>query len=185
MTRCSVCRLEDSKRTAVDAALRGNIPLKEISMGCGISASALCRHGKHLTAPQAAAATNAAVLPPVRNTAPLVPSEPSIPASKNQLLERIEMLWNESVDGLRVAKENITIKRPNGDSMEVPGDLGARVGFIREGRQILELQGMATGDLVKGEVSRLNVVIVLPAAPGPAQPADWDGVTIDIKGAPK
>jgi hypothetical protein len=60
------------------------------------------------------------------------------------------MLWTESLDGLEASKEPVTIKKPDGSEVEIPaGNLRARAGFLREARQVLELQGAATGDLVK------------------------------------
>jgi hypothetical protein len=83
--------------------------------------------------------------------------------SKAQLLERIELLWTESLEGLEASKEPITITRPNGSSLELPGDLRARAGFVREARSVLELQGEATGHLVKGQTGpTFAIQIVMP-----------------------
>jgi hypothetical protein len=86
-------------------------------------------------------------------------------ATKAVLLGRIETLWGEAVDGLKAAKEPVVLTKADGSTVEVPGgDLRARAGFIREARQVLELQGAATGDLVKGDPAMIGpVMIVVPA----------------------
>lgn len=84
-------------------------------------------------------------------------------STKANLLERIEYLWNESLDGLEVSKEPIRITKPDGSTVELRASC-ARVGFIREARSVLELQGAATGELVKGQSNQIGqVVIVIPA----------------------
>jgi hypothetical protein len=89
---------------------------------------------------------------------------PPAELSKAQLLERIELLWTESLEGLEVSKERIRINKPDGSSVEIPGDLRARAGFVLEARSVLELQGEATGHLVKGQTGpTFAIQIVVPA----------------------
>jgi hypothetical protein len=84
--------------------------------------------------------------------------------TREQLIERIEMLWGEGLDGLESSKEPIHITRPDGSTLELQGDLRARKGFIGELREILRLQGEATGDLVRGQSveASFSVQIVVP-----------------------
>jgi hypothetical protein len=156
--RCSICKLPERKRAAVDAALAsGDVSLVAVSVSSGLSKSALQRHSKHL---QAVEKTEADALSPAAMREPL--EQQPLP-TKESLLDRIEYLWNESLDGLELSKEPITLRKPDGSSVELPGDLRARVGFLREARSVLELQGAATGELIKGQPSQVGqVIIVIP-----------------------
>jgi hypothetical protein len=60
-------------------------------------------------------------------------------------LQRIELLWSESIEGLEASKAEIKVHGRDGSEMTIPGDLRARAAFLREGRGILELAGAATG----------------------------------------
>ena len=82
-------------------------------------------------------------------------------STKAELLGRLEYLWHESLDGLDATKEAIRIEKANGSVIELPGDLRARAGFIREGRQVLELVAAANGDLSAGH-AEARILIVLP-----------------------
>jgi hypothetical protein len=177
--RCSVCKLDSAKRAAIDAALRGNASLIEISAKCGISKSALQRHSKHLAgpylvtkeAPVEAMTPDPAATPVSEPVSAEIakPEEQSIAAptgelTKQSLLERLEHLWSESMDGLEAAKESVVITKPNGVSIEVPGDLRARAAFVREGRQVLELQGEVSGAYSRGQPMQVGVIqVVVPA----------------------
>lgn len=159
--RCSICKLPERKRAAVDAALAaGDVSLVAVSVSSGLSKSALQRHSKHLQAvekPEADAVSFAHIREPLT---------PQPVPTKETLLERIEYLWNESLDGLELSKEPITLAKPDGSTIEMPGDLRARAGFIREARSILELQGAASGELIKGQPNQIGqVIIVVPARP--------------------
>ena len=139
----------------------------------GISKSALQRHSKHLAI---ANKPNAEALPFALMREPLKPQP--VPA-KEALLERIEYLWKESLDGLEASKKPITMTKPDGSSIELPADLRSRVGFIREARSVLELQGAATGDLIKGQSNQIGqVVIVVPAKPPGGEPIEFPIIDI-------
>ncbi len=161
--RCSICKLPEGKRAAVDAALAaGDVSLAEVSVSSGLSKSALQRHSKHL---QAFEQPKVGPLSPAVRREPLKPQ--SVP-TKETLLERIEYLWAESLDGLELSKEPITLRKSDGSTVELPGVLRAPAGFIREARSILELQGAASGELVRGQSNQIGqVVIVVPVrSPG-------------------
>jgi transposase-like protein len=188
MIRCTICKLEAEKRSAIDAALQGGLSLEEISRGCGISKSSLHRHSHHLKPASAVVPTTGE--PPATPLAPTASpgtvTEPSSPAAqaptRNQFLERIEFLWGESIEGLNDSKEPIVLHKADGSSIEIKGgDLKARPGFIREARQVLELQGEATGELVRGQPANqfAQIVIVCPVSQQLA-PGDDGTVTIDI-----
>lgn len=151
-------------------------------MSSGFSKSSLHRHRQHLgalslTEPAATRELTTAVLdlgtspsldaPTVRRRAARL--------GRDQLLSRIEMLWSESMSGLEAAKQPVIIKKPDGSIVEVPGDLRARAGFIREGRELVKLQAEATGELVVGPAAA--IMIVLPT--GTAEPDEQDDF-IDI-----
>lgn len=174
--RCSICKLPRAKRTAVDAALMaGDVSLAEVSVSSGISKSALQRHSKHL---QAVEKQNAETLLPAIMGEPL--KHPPLP-TKETLLERIEYLWTESLDGLELSKVPITLTKADGTITELPGDLRARAGFIREARSVLELQGAATGELVRGQPNQVGqVVIVVPATSTGAQAAEFQVIDISL-----
>ena len=159
MIRCTICRLTDGRRAGVDAALRdGRASLQEISSSSGLSRSSLHRHRQHIDR-IAASASNIAQPPTeslsVRQEASPIarvpqditaqspaarPSRDTDPAeqqrtTKEELLHRLQFLWEESLNGLKSSKEPIHIAKPDGSSVELPGDLRARTGFIREGRR--------------------------------------------------
>jgi hypothetical protein len=109
----------------------------------------------------------------------------SITPTREQLIERIEYLWSESIDGIEASKESLTIHKPDGTCVEVPPDLRARAGFIREARSVLELQGEASGHLIRGQPVSSQVIIVVPAKisneHGHASDSDEPpGVAIDV-----
>jgi hypothetical protein len=172
--RCSICKLPERKRAAVDAALAaGDVSLVAVSVSSGLSKSALQRHSKHLAEPN-----NRPAVSPLPFVIEKPTSEVAVP-TKESLLERIEFLWAESIDGLELSKEPITLRKPDGSSIELPGDLRARVGFLREARSVLELQGAATGDLVRGQSNQIGqVVIVVPARPPSGEPIEFPIVDI-------
>jgi hypothetical protein len=176
------------------AILGGDISLHELANSTGLSKSAIHRHKQHLVPARPVTRQQAAEeLPPDSPSAVTVraiqppPSQPIAPesraaevevipagadrpkgpvtATKARLLARIESLWGECTDGLRAAKEPVVLTKADGSTVEVPGgDLRARAGFIREARNVLELQGAATGDLVKGDPAIVGpVMIVVPA----------------------
>ena len=199
------------------ALSRGDISFQEVAERVGIHKSSIQRHAKHIKAPAAAAPTAEefppeppAPVPPApvplairasaepvhspETPAPVVeviqpgadtPAQPS--ATKAKLLERIEGLWGEVVDGLRAAREPLRLTRKDGATVELPaGDLRARAAFVREGRGVLELSGQATGDLKGAAVGPgCPVMIVIPA--GLPRPEDiktvmigsrWDAPTV-------
>lgn len=173
--RCSICRLPEQKRAAVDAALAaGDVSLIEVSASSGLSKSSLQRHSKHLTGVQKPETPDP--LPAVIQD--LVSEAPA--PTKESLLERIELLWNESLDGLAVSKEPVTITKPDGTTLELPGDLRARAGFIREARSVLELQGAASGELIKGQPNLIGGVWVVYPSPSPSAVATAAYQVIDI-----
>jgi hypothetical protein len=190
-TRCAVCKLEEGRRQAVEDALRADIPLAELSASTGISRSGLSRHTtRHMGMSRI---TPLPKVPAIKPTEPAIESKTLVPAttpsgehqantavpcaSKASLLSRIEYLWNESLEGLDAAKEPIVIARPDGTEMEMPGDLRARAAFIREARQVLELQGAATGGMGNGSVSN-TLIVLMPTAPAIEPPidAEWEPV---------
>ena len=157
--------------------------LQEISSTSGLSRSSLHRHRQHLDRVPSDASN---ISPPVptdvsvrqeisdavlvpQSTAPAVAvaghgveTEPSYQTeTKAELLRRLEYLWQESLDGLQATKEPVRISKPDGSSLEIPGDLRARAAFIREGRQVLELVAAANGDLSAGH-AEARILIVLP-----------------------
>ena len=172
--RCSICKLPERKRAAVDAALAaGDVSLVAVSISSGLSKSALQRHSKHRAEPN----NRPAVSPP-----PFViekpTSEVAVP-TKESLLERIEFLWAESLDGLELSKEPITLTKADGSTTELPGDLRARASFIREARSVLELQGAATGELIKGQPNQIGqVLIVVPARPPGGKAEEYQVIDI-------
>ena len=185
MTRCSICKLPHDRLAAIDGALRhGGVSLHEIANRSGLSKSSLHRHVKHVNGvPRGAAEptlaeTRAVVPAPV----PELPAKALPPASKAQLLQRVEFLWTETLEGLAAAKAPIHVNKPDGSIVELPGDLGVRRAFISEARAVLELQGAANGTLVRGEGPTLQVQLVI-GAPGqaPATADDFGGATIDIR----
>jgi hypothetical protein len=185
--RCSICTLPPEKRDAIDEALSsGTITLIEVAASSGISKSALQRHSKHLdpSAPEEPKAIKQKELAPILAPAQVTPApQPDTAGTKVRLLERIEFLWNESLDGLALSKEPITVKKPDGTSLELPGDLRARAGFIREARSVLELQGEVTGDFIKGQpfAGNIQVQIVMPASDNRPQPdSGFDFVEIAV-----
>jgi len=189
MTKCSICRLEPAKKQAIDAALAAGVSLDELARRSGLGRSSLGRHGQHAPGAADKPALVKPENPPERVQVPRGPLTPPLASvavartarpSKEQLLERIELLWGESMDGLSASKEPIQITKPDGTQLEIPGDLRARAGFLREARSILALQGEANGDL-KGDDSLGTNILIVCAGTGPgAVQADDDITTIDI-----
>lgn len=170
--RCSVCRLPADKRQAIDAALTsGQASLAEIGRVSKISVSALQRHhANHLNRPVGAAeALHTAIAPVQQLGAAGLPMPPQTPASnpestKDELLSKIRFLWGEALEGLDASKQSLTVTKPDGSTLEIPGDLRARTGFIREARKIAELEGTINGDLEPAPNNINGVIIVLPQA---------------------
>jgi hypothetical protein len=195
MIRCHVCLLDSEKLAAINDGLRAQLPLAQLSEISGVSKSSLSRHTKHLDerlptrspAPAIVRTPPAAPAPPPAPAAPSAVAAPHTPAcaipSKETLLQRIEQLWAESIDGLEASKETIKVLKPNGESLEVPGDLRSRVGFIREGRGVLELAGLATGHFQRGgepSGAQVAIQIVCPAGSEPRISTEDGGVVLDI-----
>ena len=172
MSRCTVCRLEADRLNAIDAALRGGqMSLGEISSKTGITRSSLHRHRAHLPVAPDLVAIHQDRLTPIFS--PPVIAEPSAAqptgkfethpqtATKAELLDRLEYLWQESLAGLEASKEPIRVLKPTGEVVEIRGDLRSRAGFIREGRSVLEMQGTVNGNLTVGSAGSA-ILIVLP-----------------------
>lgn len=74
----------------------------------------------------------------------------------------------------------IHIERPNGTVVHIPGDFRARAAFLREGRQVLQLEAEINGDLSIGPVGP-SVMIVLPLSRSePRSIAALDDAAVDI-----
>jgi hypothetical protein len=165
----------------VEAALEGGTPLGQIATATGLSKSSLSRHGRHSakraadiaaakesisSQPPAKEATGIAgrpqVIPPASSFDPqaLAARRTDVSPSRAQLLERVEMLWDESLDGLEAAKQPITVQRPDGASMELPGDLRARAGFIRTARDVLHMSAELSGELAQPATINGNIFLV-------------------------
>ena len=179
--RCSICKLNPTRRAVVESALAGGVALAEISRRSGLSKSALSRHSRHGAAPtgQTAAAKESIsseppakeatgiavrpqVIPPASSSDPqaLAARRTDVSPSRAQLLERVEMLWDETLDGLEAAKQPITVQRPDGTSMELPGDLRARAGFIRTARDVLHLGAELSGELAQPATINGDIFLV-------------------------
>ncbi len=169
MSRCTVCQLQPSRLNAIDAALRaGKLSLGEISSKTGLTRSSLHRHRQHLQPAQELTAARDEALTPTPATRDVSAVQPSRniephpqPATKAELLQRLEYLWQESIDGLQETKKPIQVMKPNGEVVEIAGDLRSRPGFLREARSILELKATVNGDLTAGSVGSA-ILIVLP-----------------------
>jgi hypothetical protein len=105
---------------------------------------------------------------------------PTAAAGREQLLRRIELLWNESLDGLGASKEPIRVLKPDGSTLELPGDLRTRSGFIREARQVLEFQATVNGNLAVGPTAQIMIVIPQGGASAPFSPELGEVDYIDI-----
>lgn len=184
MIRCKVCQLGSGRREVIDLALRsGQASLLEISASTGCSKSSLHRHRQHLVGPPPGGVVRTVhnvpdgittVVTEPREALPAIVAEdlPVAPACENvasprpttkaELLNRLEFLWRESLDGLEASKQPIRISKPDGSTIEVSGDLRSRPAFIRESRHILELQAAANGDLAAGPTA--PILIVMPSA---------------------
>jgi hypothetical protein len=127
MNPCKVCRLDPEHRTAIDEALRNSVPLDQISLGCGIGRSSLHRHRRrHLSGDRTQPTlnnSNAVSIPEPQQLSPSSSRNPrELPnvepqaerPTKQQLLERIETLWSEGLEGLAVSKEKIDLTRADG-----------------------------------------------------------------------
>lgn len=175
----------------IDEALRNAVPLDEIARGCGIGRSSLDRHFHRHMSPDRSAAHPSDVAP-VRATermpAAVAASEPPVAETrkarptKQQLINRIEMLWGEGLDGLAVSKQPISVIRADGSQFQIPGDLKARKGFLGELRELVRLQGEATGELVRGSVeANFAIQIVMPTMTSvPSESGPHDPPIIDI-----
>lgn len=123
----------------------GKISLLEIARRSSLSASGLYRHTRHLSA-------SAANEP----TAPLTTPKPEVlqpELTKDELLSRLENVWQEMMAGVNEAKES--------------GDLHLLVRFLREAGRLLQTLGDWTGHfprrLVSDQGGGGTVQIVLPA----------------------
>lgn len=191
MNPCKVCILDRKHREVIDEALRNAVPLDEIARGCGIGRSSLDRHFHRHMSPDRSAAHPSDVAP-VRATermpAAVAASEPPVAETrkarptKQQLINRIEMLWGEGLDGLAVSKQPISVIRADGSQFQIPGDLKARKGFLGELRELVRLQGEATGELVRGSVeANFAIQIVMPTMTSvPSESGPHDPAIIDI-----
>jgi hypothetical protein len=174
VTRCSVCRLPQARREAVDAALRSEqVSLQEISISCGFSKSALHRHRQHLSAVATAEPAQNLPVPASRTVAMTEPAaslgttaaklEANPPtATRTQLLRRLELLWDEALDGLEASKEPVQVQKPDGSIVEIR-DLRARASFIREARSVVGLTAEVSGELAGPNI---NIQIVVPGGIG-------------------
>jgi hypothetical protein len=73
------------------------------------------------------------------------------------------------MSGLQASKEAIRVEKPDGSTVEVPGDLRSRAAFLREARSILQLEAEVTGELAAAPT--FAVQIVMPAAT--AEPTEY------------
>jgi hypothetical protein len=163
--RCGVCKLDPQRRSAVDSALRGQVPLDQLSHLSGISKSSLHRHAQHLERSEALPATElTGQIEAADKQAVAVPQAavPADPPSKSELRERVSLLWTEAMEGLSASKEPVRVMRPDGSTMEIPGDLRSRVGFLRVATSVAELGGQATGELTReaGTITNNTYVLV-------------------------
>jgi hypothetical protein len=187
MTKCSICNFPTKRRAAVDEALRANVSLGKIAEASGASKSALSRHSAHVEGREVASVPQAVEKHPERTTEASVAKSVAVSdrfqgPTKEQLVARIEHLWTESVNGLEAAKQPIKVRRPDGAELELPGDLRARAAFLREGRGVLELAGVATAAWGPGagqlpaEINLALIVQIPRSAPVPP-PA---GAVVDL-----
>ena len=174
---CTVCRLPLDQQRVVDAALKSEASLEQISDATGISRSTLHRHRHHSAHAnlggttfgedgsycndRSLAAPSYSVPKALEQTEVAGLSIQSPIATREQLLEKIEHLFHEAIEGLEATKQPIRLKKPDGSVIELPGDLRVRPGFIREARECLSMLGAATGTLVAGPASG-SVIIVMP-----------------------
>ncbi len=167
--QCSVCRLDQPRRNAIDRALRDpRITLDELSATAGVTRSSLHRHSRHLDSNAKSVDLDAAS-----------DDEPGL--SKLEILNRIEHLWNECMSGLAAAKSPLYLTKKDGSTIELPaGDLKSRSSFVREARHCLEASADWAGyprQLVSGPGGGGAVVIVLPPH------RDWAPGDLDDDGA--
>lgn len=193
MTRCSICKLPPARKEAIDEALRNSqVSLGAIAEAVHISKSSLFRHRQHLRArPDASLRGERGKLPELSDEESVVPYAVSPegdgndarqacqPLTREVLLQRLESLWNEAWAGVLECKEPLTIQR-DGKSHCLPPDVRGRAAFLREGREILQLQGAAAGNLVAGPTAA--IFIVMPETSG--QRTDSDCV-VDIALPPR
>jgi hypothetical protein len=179
-TRCSICRLDPRKLEAINAALRSGASLEQISERCGLSKSSLHRHSKHIPdSGRPEPPKNGILAPPkAAERRPAVTREETRP-----LLERVEQLWNEIEECMALAKEPITLRRPDGSTIELPCDVRARASVIREGRGVLDLLGHVTGEFRPGAEPQnvtLIKVIALPKADDPPRSPVVEGTATHL-----
>jgi hypothetical protein len=91
---------------------------------------------------------------------------------RQQALERCELLWAESLDGLSAAKEAVTVSRADGSEVKLPGDLRARAAFLREARGVVDLDSRLAGlfDAPGGSLTVNVVALLLQPKDEPAGP---------------
>jgi AcrR family transcriptional regulator len=145
--QCTACKLSKSRREALESLLASGMSIHEISRRSGLSKSALSNHFRHSVEREqmreAAAKEQAA-----KEAAMALGNKPAGSSpSRDRILERVERLWGESIAGLEDSKAPVTINRPDGSSMKVPGDLRARAGFIRSAKDVLQLSAQLSGEL--------------------------------------
>jgi len=189
ITKCSVCNLDPSRRAAVESALSGGVSLGDVARFSGLSKSALSRHGRHLggaaesrpeAKDQVAKKTSAVAVRPA-STAPEVEqvATPAVSLTKAELLARVELLWNESLNGLEASKEPIMLRKLDGGVLALPGDLRARSGFIRAARDVLHLGAELSGELSSPAGLNNTIINLVCVSAGPER----DAVTLDVPAA--
>jgi hypothetical protein len=211
MSKCSVCALPAQTREAIDGFLRNGASLGEVAARRGVTKSSLWRHSQHVvnagghekapkpipappkTARPVKTAVPAPVEPALPAPAPKTPAvEPPVDAeaSRKRALDRTEQLWGEVSECLRLAREPVTIVKPDGDTLEVPVDLRTRSSVIRPGKDVIDLDARPNGLYDPqagprfGEVVFANVICMpktaeLERAPGPPAPK-----VIDVQPTP-
>jgi hypothetical protein len=177
--RCPICRLDPRKLEAINAALRSGASLEQISERSGLSKSSLHRHSKHIP--------DSGTPEPPKNEilAPPKAAErwPAATRETRPLLDRVEQLWNEIEECMALAKEPITLRRPDGSTIELPCDVRARASVIREGRGVLDLLGQVTGEFRQGTEPQnvtLIKVISLPKADDPPRSPVLEGTATHL-----
>jgi len=172
--------LEPAKVDAINEALAGEVPLEVLSRRTAISKSALHRHKQHLdrfNPGQSPVVETTPVAPPAKRsvevslTSGTPAAPPKAPLNKSQLLERVDLLWTEAMEGLAETKKPIRLTKSGGEVVEVPGDLRSRCGFLRVASSIAELGGRASGELTNVgpggvDMTRPIQVIIIPKQPG-------------------
>lgn len=74
-------------------------------------------------------------------------------------LDRAELLFREALAGLEDTKRPITLTKPEGSEIELPGDLRSRAGFIRAARDVLDQLARLRGLFEPDPASRFGEVV--------------------------